>query len=143
MTKYFQNPRTKHNWELSIDDKEINLSPSKTIQGESYTIQELLKKHASGNMPDIERNGVYQDDENIDSMDMEKYQRLDLADRQRIASQNAESIIQKEQAIKAKHAKKATSENEVKAKAKEQAKQKEPVPSGTEPAKEPEETQKL
>jgi len=138
MTKYFQNPRTKHNWEIAIDDKEINLEPSLTIQGESYTIRELLKKHASGNMPDIEKEGVFQDDSNLDSMDMEKYQRLDLADRQRIASQNAESIMQKEQAIKAKQAKGATSENEVKAKAPKQAQPKEPVTSGSEPANEPE-----
>ncbi len=61
---------------------EVNLQPSMTIQGEAYTIQELLKKHSSGSMPDVGREPIYTDPIDIDTLDLSSFDRMDLAEQQ-------------------------------------------------------------
>lgn len=95
-----------------------NKGPSKAIQGEAYTIRELLHKHTRGIMPPVMRNGQYMDDADFDSIDMEKVNRMDIVDKHEIYQQQTDIITQIEESEreKRKQAKKAKNEQNEKAK---------------------------
>lgn len=59
---------------------EINEGPSLAIPGEAYTIRELLEKYTNGVMPDIHREGQYDEEPDIDNPDMFRKPDLDLSD---------------------------------------------------------------
>ena len=71
--------KSKYNW--TSPKGETNNSPSKTVQGESYTIKELLEKHSTGLMPPVGLEPQYDTEEptHDDSMLLRK-QNLDLTD---------------------------------------------------------------
>lgn len=45
---------------------EKECGPSQTIPGESYSIAELLEKHAHGILPQVGHKGIYDDQETLD-----------------------------------------------------------------------------
>lgn len=58
--------------------------PSKTIQGEAYTIADLLVKHAGGIMPAVWNQGDFGDDPNHDDEDIMNINRMDFAEKQNL-----------------------------------------------------------
>lgn len=74
-----------------------NSGVSITIPNETYTIRELLNKHTSGIMPNVERKAIYQEDVSHDSLDLQKVQRMDYTDKESIFAQQTDLIEQLEQ----------------------------------------------
>lgn len=54
---------------------------SMTVQNESITIAELLRKHLHG-QPIEERSGQYVDDADEDDLDLQSFNRMDLAEKE-------------------------------------------------------------
>lgn len=71
---------------------EMNGLPSMTIPDEAYSIKDLLRKHASGQMPEVYREGVYDGAEDFDDIDREKYLTLDPVERAEHVNFNKESL---------------------------------------------------
>lgn len=97
------------------------IMPSKTIQGETLTIQQLFKRAAdSGNFElDEKREPIYMDVENIEDIDGMYRQGHDLTDIQAHAERLAElnKKVQQKVQQKAKEAQKASKDAEIEAKA--------------------------
>ncbi|AXL15367.1 hypothetical protein [Microviridae sp.] len=72
---------------------------SQTIQGESYTIQELLSKHSAGISPDIGKEPIWDDSANHNSLDYMKVGSMDLSEQMdyledaKMLVKNAEAAI--------------------------------------------------
>lgn len=71
---------------LSVQDGE-----SMTIQSEAYSIQDLLRKHLTGIVPQIGRDGVYLDEDH-DSEDLSKYSSYDLVEREELRVNNFQRV---------------------------------------------------
>lgn len=69
MTKQKIKIRTPFNYKLEKKGYEKSDPQTETIQGDSYTIKELLDKYTHGIMPQITRLGTYPDIEDIDSLE--------------------------------------------------------------------------
>lgn len=82
------------------EEGEINLEPSKTIQGETYTIRELLRKHQSGAMPDVARNPIWEDTDDFESLDLQKISRLDISEKTQLTQQQWEVVDASRRAVK-------------------------------------------
>jgi len=74
--------------------------PSKTIKGESYTIQELIEKHTAGIRLPIDRQPIYMDDASHEDIDLEKAYTLDNVDKAEIKASAKQMQITLEQSIK-------------------------------------------
>jgi len=61
---------------------EYNSGKKITVEGESYTIQELWARHANKHDPALERSTFFADTEDFDSIDLSKLGNMDLHDRQ-------------------------------------------------------------
>lgn len=68
--------------------------PSMTVVGQTYTIRQLVERAQLGFYPGTTREGIWAPEEDIDSQDLEKFQHLDLAEKQEILEQTRESVIQ-------------------------------------------------
>ena len=78
MTKY----RTQTTYKIKDSEKTTITDPSQTVQGEAYTIQELLQKHVNGIMPSVGLDPQYDHDDGAeldDDVTMRKPD-LDLTD---------------------------------------------------------------
>lgn len=64
---------------------------SLTVPDDTYTVAELLERHARG-LPLAGRPGAYVDDSDIEDDDLEKFGRLDVTDRFEIAQKAAEIV---------------------------------------------------
>lgn len=85
--------RYKFNYQLSKNDLEVPTGVSQTIAGETYTIRELMQKHTRGILPEgIIRQGIYGEDQDHDSEDLQKVKQMDLYDQAIIADRNNEKI---------------------------------------------------
>lgn len=64
-------------------DGELNDLPSLTVEGESYTIKELLRKHVRGMMPaGQDRSPQYSEDsEDFNQPDLNQLSQLDITDK--------------------------------------------------------------
>lgn len=66
---------------------------SMTIPDETYTIRDLIKKHASGVLPpNLERESQYTEEASHEDLDLQYVQRMDMHDKQEIISENLEFI---------------------------------------------------
>lgn len=54
--------------------------PHETIPEQAYTIDELLKRFASNNLPDIQKNPIYENEPTFDSYDVTLDPAFDLSD---------------------------------------------------------------
>ncbi len=62
---------------------ETNNLPSMTIEGQAWSIRDLLKKHQAGNMPDIERDPIWgEDNPTFDGPDLQSLSNLDISEKQ-------------------------------------------------------------
>lgn len=96
-------PQTQANYDYKNRYKEPGSKDSKTIQGEGYTIQDLLQKHASGIAPPVQLTGEY-DDEEPDLDDDISYRQpdTDLTDIDNLVkkAENTNAILEEEAQIK-------------------------------------------
>ncbi len=76
--------QNRYKFKLKKEHMEVNKLPSRTIQGDSYTIKELLEKHTTGILPEIERKGQYPESVNFDDIDYSKVVQMDIVDQQYI-----------------------------------------------------------
>lgn len=79
------------NYDFKVDKGEVNTSPSLTVEGEAYTVAELLIKHTNGIYPNIGRIGTFED-QNFDGVDLEKVGSMDLAEVDEIKEVNSLKI---------------------------------------------------
>lgn len=62
---------------------EVNAQPSQTIPNQAFTLSELLRRHSVGLLTDLDvgREGIWQDNMDHDSPDLEQLNRMDHASR--------------------------------------------------------------
>lgn len=109
----------QYTFKLKAQHKEKTRNPSLTVKGETYTIKELLEKHTRGIDPNIERNQIWQEDPNHDSIDLHKSAQLDIVEQAEQILNNKTRIsdletLQKEQKLSKKQQAKLQKELAVK-----------------------------
>lgn len=72
---------------------------SLTILGEAYTIEELMKKHTLGQMPNVERT-VYDLENDHDSVTFEEIKTMDMAEADELKIINSQKINDLKEKIK-------------------------------------------
>ena len=77
--------RSKQNWKLLKSDKETPKGKSLTVPDDSYTVQELLEKHAQGIMMSTKPVLWPDEDHTLDDPDLEDFNRQPIGDREEIA----------------------------------------------------------
>lgn len=85
--------RSVVNYDYKAEKAEYNSGELITQPGESYTIQELLAKHARGIMPPVERP-VYYDNNDLDDIDQTKRPDFDLTDADNLSYQLKSKSLQ-------------------------------------------------
>jgi len=90
---------SKHGYDHKKFKNTVFTQPSKTIVGESYTIQELLRKHTTGLMPQIGKEPVWQEDATFDSIDMQKLNNADIDVKRQLGKELKYEIEEKENEI--------------------------------------------
>jgi len=108
MTKY----RTQTTYKVKKSEQTTITEPSQTVEGEAYTIQELLQKHVNGIMPNVGLNPQYDGDDTEVSFDDDITFRkpdLDLTDIDTMA-EKVKKTTQKIKKAKEAKRKKARSE---------------------------------
>ena len=85
---------------------------SMTVPGESYTIQELIKKHTSGIPVNVEIRGEYDEDPTHEDFDKREVQNMDLVDKEEILQQNLDKISNKKIEIQQKREEKAKADTQ-------------------------------
>lgn len=97
MTKF----RTAYNYAQSESDYERNEGVSLTVPNQSYTIRELMAKHASGSLPLIGKEGTFEDEPDIDHVNPLENPAADLVDKlemqQQLAAANKRLAAAKKQ----------------------------------------------
>lgn len=61
--------------------------PSKTIQGQDYTVNELLIKHANGIFPAVQQNGIYDEEPTHEQVDFSAVNRNDISENKEMKEQ--------------------------------------------------------
>jgi len=117
----------KHGYDHTKHPNTVFTQPSKTIVGESYTIQELLRKHTTGLMPQIGKEPQWQEDANFDSLDMQKVNNADIYVKKELAKEVQKGIKETLNEIEDKRAEKfLKQEEDLKAKNRSEAKEQKP-----------------
>lgn len=73
--------------QMKISFEPTSKLPSETIQGDSFTIQQLVSQMSQGTIPQSKTDIQYQVEPSHDLMDMEKFHNLDLMDKKPIIEQ--------------------------------------------------------
>lgn len=99
----------RHTWNYNYKldtGYEENHSPSMTVPGESYSIQDLIQKHTSGIPVPVFHQGEYDDEPEHDDYDKRELMNADIVEQNEAIQEAQEKIEQAKEAIK-----KATDEN--------------------------------
>lgn len=86
--------KTPYTYQVGLKSFEHLEGDSITIQGEAYTIKELMLKNATGNMPPIMRNPRFQDGVTFDDDDLNELQNMSQMDKQILIDNNRQLIQQ-------------------------------------------------
>lgn len=87
---YFTTP-----YNYTQEQGEVNNDPSETIPNETYTIRELLEKHTRGVLPHgIHREGIYDENASLDSLDLPQTRQLDLVEQSQLIEQTKKTVDQ-------------------------------------------------
>lgn len=70
--------RGYRNFELRDSDMEQNNGVGQTIEDDTYTIKELLERFTRGQIPNIQKQGVYDDEPDHESEDLSSLVRKDI-----------------------------------------------------------------
>jgi len=103
------------NYDPKDHPKEKNSGEILTTPGESYTVGQLLEKHRSGLMPDVNRNGIYDNPDSEEDTNPFLNPDLDLVDKQQIQEHINEVKNREQRQQKLALDKKLKSESEAKA----------------------------
>lgn len=107
----------KYKFKLQPKHKETPKGVSKTIQGETYSIRDLLEKHTKGILPPaIVREPIWSEDADHDSVDYESIQRMDRTIKDELKAQVRENSRKLEKDIETQKEIKAKQKAEAKAK---------------------------
>jgi hypothetical protein len=83
---------TPYNYVHDPTKGEINEGRSLTLQGEAYTIKEILDRHTTGILPDQGREDWFYGTEDFDEPDLEKFLGEDLFEKETISKMNREKL---------------------------------------------------
>lgn len=112
-------PRKRHQYNYTPEAGRVNNQESKTIQGESYTIAELMQRNSSGLHTDIIREGHFDEEPTHDSVDMNQIRGQDMVEQDQVLQDQMDLDIQNFEAAK----KEGIEKNEEKTKTKEDKKE--------------------
>lgn len=84
--------RNSRNFTLTPADCEAGGGKSETILGDSYTVKEIVERFANGLSVSGGKAGVYLDNSDHDSIDLEKVNHLDLFEKEELAWEQAEKV---------------------------------------------------
>ena len=104
--------RTQYNWIAEKRQKSHIQGPSKTIQGQSYTIPELIQRYSNGLLSD-QKEPLYMDLDHNDP-DLQQMAKADMVDKQQTAYEQQAIKIDLEAKIKASNEVKQKQEAEIK-----------------------------
>lgn len=79
--------RNRYKYELKKADMETPIGKSMAVPDDSYTIKEILERHANGMIPAIGKDGMYDEDPDHDDIDLGELNRSDLAEKHEILEQ--------------------------------------------------------
>lgn len=74
---------------------------SRTVQGDSYTVQELFERHMKGQLPFLSDQSFYEDTEDFDAIDFQKlrhadpYEKVELLQDVQAKAKKAEDALRK------------------------------------------------
>ncbi|AXH77916.1 MAG: hypothetical protein [Microviridae sp.] len=92
--------RLSTNYTMTKADMEHPSGKSLTVPDDTYTVQEMLERHARG-LPLAGRDGIYIDDSDIEDHDLEEFNRGDITDRHEMA-EAAGQVVREEETKKKK-----------------------------------------
>lgn len=98
--------QSKTAWALRRSHMEVNNLPSKTVPDESLSIPQIFERYVRGQPLQVHTRPAYYANNDIDSMDIEQFGRMDLTDKYEIQQSLAESNKAAVEALKARKAKK-------------------------------------
>lgn len=84
---------------LGKEHKQECLGVSRTIPGDTFSIQELISRSQQGIIDNVVRQGQYLENDH-DDPDLEKFQNLDFTERQELSVQNLSKIEHLKRQIK-------------------------------------------
>lgn len=71
-----------------------------TIQGEAYSIQELILKMHLGQMPAVSKTPIYADADSFDDSDFNQVGQMDIVDRQELSNEMSMKVKENQKIIK-------------------------------------------
>lgn len=92
----FPTIRNKYNFTNQYEEVDPTVM---VVQGESYSIQELISKHSAGISPDIAKTPIWDDEANHNSLDYMKVESMDLSEQQMYLEDARELVKQAEAAV--------------------------------------------
>lgn len=101
MAKQKKRFNNKYNFSKDEIQHEKNDGISETIQNDSYTVAELLEKHAQGILPPIGRQAFYEENPDIDNPDPTLDPDFDIIDAKNQLDEISSSLTKKAKAEKA------------------------------------------
>lgn len=101
--------RSTNDFKLKPTDMEQPKGKSLTVPDDTYTVQELLERHARG-LPLAGRAGEYLEDSDIEDDDLEAYNRMDITERHERAEEAGLRIRTEKQAKEKKAKEEAETE---------------------------------
>lgn len=92
--------RSKSGWKKLSSDQWTPSGKTMTIQDQSYTIKDLLKKHALGMMPNTNLYETYDENPDHDDHDFARAIMQDIAERQQTITDLADKVKRTQDKIK-------------------------------------------
>lgn len=93
--------RSTINFKLKPSDMETTTGKSLTVPDDTYTVSELLERHAQGLKLLVEKNAIWLDDQDIEDDDLEKFNRMDPMERMQ-AAKAAGEVVEEDRSKKRK-----------------------------------------
>ncbi|AXH76463.1 MAG: hypothetical protein [Microviridae sp.] len=84
--------RSTIDFKLKPSDMEKPTGKSLTVPDDTYTVTELLERHAQGLKLLVEKNAIWLDDQDIEDDDLEKFNRMEPGERLQAAKAAGEVI---------------------------------------------------
>jgi len=106
--KYKRYIKTQHTYLRANHPLTCNKDENTTIPGETYTINDLIRRHSQGLQDNLGKEPIFQDQDDIshNSHDWEKISRLDLVDKSEISEENINALRELRQKLVEKGKKK-------------------------------------
>lgn len=80
MKRRSKTQKSPRNWVQTEKHMENPQGPSRTIQGDTFSIKELIKRQANGFVDNVAREAQYAENATHEDIDIMKFQQLDIVD---------------------------------------------------------------